>query len=443
MEKIIYSTLLWLRRRPFFRVSERTLTMLMPLAVIGSISQFLWKSVFSPDSLISNILYFNNWLPDQIFNGAWYATQGLTNVIFNLFGIFVAYFAAQYTAQFYNKDEQMAGISGMLALLLCAYRYRNVNNFVFTFNWRFLSIDSFLLALLVGFGTGQIFRWLGKNITYPSITNSRRIQERAIASFKPFLVTWGIGLILGILANFIGLRLVATHLYQYFQNQGQNNLNVVTYIPLVGLALFLNWLGIGQPLTGLTDAGISGMGTANLSYALQHGSSWSVPNKFLGSEIYKSYSQFGGNGLLLALLVAILLVVKKKNIVRISRWTFIPTLFGSNSGTLIGIPVILNPLFMLPYVFLPIINMLLAAGAIAIHLVPASAYGVLTGTPAPLKAFIATNGSWQAIVLTLILLILDIFFYIPVVKMAIKIESKIDELNAREEKKNVEENYIK
>ena len=404
MEELVYGVLLWLRRQTFFRVSERTLTMLMPLAVIGSVSQFLWKSVFSPDSLISNILYFDNWLPDQIFNAAWYATQGLTNVIFNLFGVFVAYFAAQYTAQFYSKDEQMAGISGMLALLLCAYRYRNVNNFVFSFNWRFLSIDSFLLALLVGFATGQVFRWLGKNINRPSINNSRHIQERAIDSF------------------------------QYFQNQGQNNLNVLTYIPLVGLALFLSWLGIGQPLTGLTDAGISGMGTANLSYALQHGSSWNVPNKFLGSEIYKSYGQFGGNGALLALLIAILLVVKNRNIDRISRWNFIPTLFGSNSGVLIGMPVILNPLYVLPYVFLPIINMLLAAAVIALHLVPTSAYGVLTGTPGPLKAFIATNGSWQALVFALIILTIDILLYIPVVKMAIKIEGRIDELNVQEER---------
>ena len=434
MEELVYGVLLWLRRQTFFRVSERTLTMLMPLAVIGSVSQFLWKSVFSPDSLISNILYFDNWLPDQIFNAAWYATQGLTNVIFNLFGVFVAYFAAQYTAQFYSKDEQMAGISGMLALLLCAYRYRNVNNFVFSFNWRFLSIDSFLLALLVGFATGQVFRWLGKNINRPSINNSRHIQERAIDSFKPFLVTWAIGLSLGILANFVGLRLVATQLHQYFQNQGQNNLNVLTYIPLVGLALFLSWLGIGQPLTGLTDAGISGMGTANLSYALQHGSSWNVPNKFLGSEIYKSYGQFGGNGALLALLIAILLVVKNRNIDRISRWNFIPTLFGSNSGVLIGMPVILNPLYVLPYVFLPIINMLLAAAVIALHLVPTSAYGVLTGTPGPLKAFIATNGSWQALDFALIILTIDILLYIPVVKMAIKIEGRIDELNVQEER---------
>ena len=126
--------------------------------------------------------------------------------------------------------------------------------------------------------------------------------------------------------------------------------------------------------------------------------------------------------------------MKNRNIDRISRWNFIPTLFGSNSGVLIGMPVILNPLYVLPYVFLPIINMLLAAAVIALHLVPTSAYGVLTGTPGPLKAFIATNGSWQALVFALIILTIDILLYIPVVKMAIKIEGRIDELNVQEER---------
>ena len=65
MEKVIFKTIVRLRRLAFFRVADRTLMMLMPLAVVGSIFQFLWQSVFSPTSLISNIFYFDKWLPDR------------------------------------------------------------------------------------------------------------------------------------------------------------------------------------------------------------------------------------------------------------------------------------------------------------------------------------------------------------------------------------------
>ncbi len=432
MEKIIFKTVVRLRRLAFFRVADRTLMMLMPLAVVGSIFQFLWQSVFSPTSLISNIFYFDKWLPDQIFNGASYACQGVTSVVFGTFGLFTAYFSAQYTARLYQKDAQMAGVSGMLALLLCAYRFRDIKNFQLSFNWRFLNINSFLFALLIGFGTGLIFRFLGVEYHHQHAESAQRIKKRAFNSFRPMLATWVIGLVVGILASLVHVRVVATNFYQFFQNQGQNNLNLGVFIPLLLLALLLNWLGIGQPLASLTTGSDNATNVANLNYALTHGSSLNVPNPYVGNSLYQSYGRFGGSGLTLVLLIGILIYIRKDSIARIARWSFIPTLFGSNQGALIGIPIMLNPLFLIPYVCLPVVNMLLGASMIAIHLIPVSAYNVLSGTPGPLVAFIATNGTWQALIFSMLLFALDILLYLPIVKMAKDVQDEIDLLNDEE-----------
>ena len=424
MEKIIFKTIVRLRRLAFFRVTYRTLMMLMPLAVVGSIFQFLWQSVFSPMSLISNIFYFDKWLPDQIFNASWYACQGVTSVIFGTFGLFTAYF--------YQKDAQMAGVSGMLALLLCAYRFRDIRDFQLSFNWRFFNINSFLFALLIGFGTGLIFRFLGTDYHHRHAESAQVIKQKAFNSFRPMLATWLIGLVIGILASLVHVRMIATNFYQFFQSQGQNNLNLGIFIPLLLLALLLNWCGIGQPLVSLTAGSDSATNVANLNYALTHGSSWNVPNPYVGNSLYQSYGKFGGNGLTLVILIGILIFIKKNDIARVARWSFIPTLFGSNQGALIGIPIILNPLFLLPYVFLPVVNMLLAASMIAIHLIPASAYNVLSGTPGPLYAFIATNGNWQALIFSMLLFAFDILLYLPIVKMAKDVQDEIDLLNDEE-----------
>ena len=69
---------------------------------------------------------------------------------------------------------------------------------------------------------------------------------------------------------------------------------------------------------------------------------------------------------------------------------------------------------------------------IALGWVPSSAYPILTGTPGPLVAFIGTNGSWNALILSLLLFIMDILLYIPVVKIAAKVEDEIASLNERE-----------
>ena len=70
MENIVLRATLWFRKKIFFRITDQTLKMVMPLAIIGSFFQFLWRSVFSDDSLISNICYFDNWMPDSVYNAA-------------------------------------------------------------------------------------------------------------------------------------------------------------------------------------------------------------------------------------------------------------------------------------------------------------------------------------------------------------------------------------
>ncbi|WP_297815379.1 PTS transporter subunit EIIC [uncultured Lactobacillus sp.] len=434
VDRLIFKMVVWVKRRSFFRIAERTLTILMPLAIIGSIFQFMWRSVFSPDSLISNIFYFDNWLPDPVFDAAWYASQGLSSVIFNSFGLLVAYFGAQYTARYYHKDAQMAGIAGMLSLLLCAYRFQDTSNFNITmnFNWRFLGIHSFLFALVIGYIVGLIFRFWGVDFHHQHTENSDRIEWRAFASFRPTAIALLVGLVIGIFTSIIQVRMIASNVYQFFQNEGQNNLNLWTFIPLLALALFLNWFGIGEPLNSLTANMGSGTNVANLNYALEHGSSWNIPNKFVGNALYQSYGKFGGSGVLLALLIVILLVYKHDNTNKVARWSFIPTFFGSNQGALVGVPIILNPMYLFSYVLIPVLNMLIAALFIQLHLIPASAYQVLSGTPGPIVSFMATNGNWSALIFSMLLFAGDILLYWPVVKIAAKVQTEIENLNAEE-----------
>ena len=59
-------------------------------------------------------------------------------------------------------------------------------------------------------------------------------------------------------------------------------------------------------------------------------------------------------------------------------------------------------------------------------------YNVLSGTPGPLVAFIATNGTWQALVFSMLLFALDILLYLPIIKMSKDVQDEIDLLNDKE-----------
>ncbi len=298
MEKIIFKTIVRLRRLAFFRVTYRTLMMLMPLAVVGSIFQFLWQSVFSPTSLISNIFYFDKWLPDQIFNASWYACQGVTSVIFGTFGLFTAYFSAQYTARLYQKDAQMAGVSGMLALLLCAYRFRDIRNFQLSFNWRFFNINSFLFALLIGFGTGLIFRFLGTDYHHRHAESAQVIKQKAFNSFRPMLATWLIGLVIGILALFKQIQVGSLpKLDPKTAQEGAKRLGAKVFLPSIVLALTSILIAQFTPLGGQVGIGIGAVVSLILAIILTK-----APTKQVFKDSQRMVRSVGAPGVLPQLL---------------------------------------------------------------------------------------------------------------------------------------------
>lgn len=95
-----------------------------------------------------------------------------------------------------------------------------------------------------------------------------------------------------------------------------------------------------------------------------------------------------------------------------------------------GLPVILNPVFLLPYLLLPLANLLLGALATLMHLIPATPYPLPMGTPGPLAAFIGSNGDWEALLFSLVLLIFDVWVYIPFVRLALGAELKTQQIEA-------------
>lgn len=59
---------IWLRRRSFFRVAQRTFAVLMPIATVGAFFQVLQYSVFAPESFIYNIFDFDKIMSDRFWD---------------------------------------------------------------------------------------------------------------------------------------------------------------------------------------------------------------------------------------------------------------------------------------------------------------------------------------------------------------------------------------
>jgi PTS system cellobiose-specific IIC component len=413
-----------LRRTSFFRVTQRTLIMLSPIAIVGAFFEFLQKSVFLPDSLLYNILDFDDWLPDKIWEAGMYVSSGISQAIFGMFGLFAVYLTALYTARLYHKDSKMAGMTGIIALLFIAFRLRQNSRTMNPFDSTLLNFNSLLLAILVGYGIGQIFHWLGVNYQPAGFEHVDWIKKRAYQSLLPMFVGILASIVIGLLLYLLQVKIIDTSAVSSFTAQIQSSNNLLISIPWTILICLLNWAGIGQPMQSLTHIASGGAQTANLNYALEHGSSWNVPYKFLGSSLLQSYGVLGGACISLALIIAIFLFSKDKTNFRIAKLSLLPVAFNIPAGFFMGLPVILNPIYLLPFICLPALNMLLAAGAIALGWLPACAYPVLTGTPGPLLAFISTNGNPAVLVFTL-LLALNVVLLVPFLKLSLQLRQRL------------------
>ena len=157
------------------------------------------------------------------------------------------------------------------------------------------------------------------------------------------------------------------------------------------------------------------VGVANLSVnraAMAAGTA--IPHIYV-QGFWDHYLLIGGVGSTLPL--AILLMRSKAVHLRtIGRMGVVPGLFNINEPILFGAPIIMNPLFFIPFVLVPMVNATLAYFALDFGLVSRVVSMTLWTTPAPIGASWAANWSFSPIIMCLICMVTAAVMYYPFLK---------------------------
>ena len=117
---------------------------------------------------------------------------------------------------------------------------------------------------------------------------------------------------------------------------------------------------------------------------------------------------------LLGLAISIWVFSKQRRMRSISAYSLPCLIFSINEPFLFALPIVLNPLFLLPYLMAPIANVLIGYLAIDYGVVPLFRYAVESGAPLLLEGILAT-GDVMGAVLQLVWLSVDIIIYTPFV----------------------------
>lgn len=133
----------------------------------------------------------------------------------------------------------------------------------------------------------------------------------------------------------------------------------------------------------------------------------------------------GGGGSTLGLCI-LLLRSKSKELKTLGRLAIGPACFNINEPIIFGLPMVLNPLVMIPFIFVPVVNSIIAYTCMYFNIIGRGVIETPWTTPAPLGAALGCMDV-KAGILVIVLIIIDMCLYYPFFKLVEK--QKLEEEN--------------
>ena len=148
-----------------------------------------------------------------------------------------------------------------------------------------------------------------------------------------------------------------------------------------------------------------------------------APTEILTKEFFDCFVLIGGCGAAISLLIAILIFSKNKGRRSLGLTAAFPMLFNINEMMVFGLPIIFNPIMLIPFITAPLVCYSIAYFAIASGLVPMITGQVEWTTPVLLGGYRAT-GSVAGSILQLVNVAASVLIYLPFIRMMDKWDEK-------------------
>ena len=213
-------------------------------------------------------------------------------------------------------------------------------------------------------------------------------------------------------------------IYNIIQVPLQALANTTVGIVILSLVNQIFWfLGIhgGMVIEGVRGP-LSAAGIAENISAVQAGG---VATNILTRGFWTSFVVVGGVGITLSLLIAIFIFSKREDHKSIAKFSLIPGICGINEPVVFGLPLVLNPIFAIPFIINSAIAALIAIGATNIGFITCGILDCPPGLPVFITGFISYG--FNGIIVQAIILAVTFVIWIPFVLLSnkqVEIENK-------------------
>ncbi|MBX8994046.1 PTS transporter subunit EIIC [Staphylococcus pettenkoferi] len=403
------------KAKPFFeKISRNIYLRAIRDGFIAAMPVILFSSLFLLIAFVPNIFGFT-WSKhmEGILMKPYNYTMGLVAIL-------VAGTTAKSLTDSYNRklkaNQQLNFISIMLAamcgfLLLSAEQAKEGG-----YLNAFMGTKGLLTAFLAAFITVAVYNFcMKKNIT---IKMPKEVPPNISQVFKdiiPFsiviLILYGLDLLIH---SFIHTT-VAEAILKLFEPLFTAADGWIGITIIFGAFAFFWFVGIHGP--SIVEPAIAAITYANIetNFKLLHAGMHA--DKVITSGTQMFIVTLGGTGATLVVPFMFMWLTKSKRNKAIGRASVVPTFFGVNEPILFGAPLVLNPIFFIPFVFAPIANVWIFKFFVDVLGMNSFSVNLPWTTPGPLGIIMGTGFGVWSFVLAAVLIFVDVTIYYPFLKV--------------------------
>lgn len=389
---------------------------IMPLIIVGSFAILI--NNFPPLGSFS----FVEWMNGLLGEGNWQAVGGsIWNGTFAVLGLLVAFSIAYNLAKSYEVDGLSAGLISAASYIMLVPVTED-----WGLNFAWLGSQGLFVGIVLALSLTELFRILVKSRW--TIKMPEGVPEGVARSFQALIPATIILIIVGcfqaLMTVFAEISIFEV-IFQVIQEPLQGLGNTLPAAILIAFLNHLLWF-FGLHGTNIIGSVMEPLYLPLIQENLELFSSgvsafdvpYTVTKPFLDSFVF-----MGGSGTTIALIAAIFIVIRKEKnhpYREVGKLSAPASLFNINEPVIFGLPIVLNPAMLIPFILVPVTLTVISYFALATGLVPKTVAIIPWTTPPILSGYLVTGGSWRGIVLQLVNFAIAVAIYIPFVMVGVR-----------------------
>ena len=386
-----------LTRNQHITAMRDSFALAMPFVIVGSLMVPL---LFMPFN-ISELPWYRDYY--QVIRPMLLPTFEIT---IGLVALIIAFGASASLAKQYHLPERLSGLTGCLAFLMFIGFKENAGTNIFLGGMGIFS------ALASSFYTIELIRFFYKMGWYIRLPEEVPVMTRnSFQLLIPLLV-----IMLSITLINSGLKITTGMIVPELISEALRPLIIASdTLTALLISLFIcNLLWFIGIHGALIVTGI--MNPFWMTYLFENQQALAqgmtpLPHIYL-QGFWDFYLLIGGIGSTLPL-IFMAMRSRSRQLKSVGKIGLIPSLFNINEPILFGFPIILNPVFLIPFIFVPMVNACIAWYLTHLGVLDRAVAMLPWSMPSPLGAAWSANGSWKNLFMCLFAIFNSWMIYRP------------------------------